>query len=248
MPVGPFCNIASADEHVKEPERRIRVAKERFRAYKHSLPFRRLPVLMVIIPMLTIGRMLNYFPTAGGVSSDVSPRMLLTGEQLDYRKDLGLQLGAYCQVHQNEKPRNSMKARTLPALYLGPSGNLQGGRLFLSLSTGQSITRFAYDVLPMPATVIARVEALAKGQPEDHVFADRKGRIIGDVEIPGVDGGQQAPLNDSDMDDLNEPHAADEELASAEDFEENEAKVIPDVTEDQVEQANQQDIGDDSAC
>ena len=55
MPAGPFCNIASTEEHVPEPERRIRVVKERFRSYRHSLPFQRLPVLMVIVPLLAIG-------------------------------------------------------------------------------------------------------------------------------------------------------------------------------------------------
>jgi hypothetical protein len=42
----------------------------------------------------------------------------------------------------------------------------------------------------MPDTVIARVNELGKGQPEELVFTDRRGRLIGDVELPGVDEGQ----------------------------------------------------------
>ena len=44
------------------------------------------------------------------------------------------------------------------------------------------------DVIPMPDTVIARVNELGKDQPEQMAFTDRHGRLIGDVEILGVDG------------------------------------------------------------
>ena len=39
----------------------------------------------------------------------------------------------------------------------------------------------------MPDTVITRVNALGSDQPEQLVFTDRRGRPIGDVEIPGVE-------------------------------------------------------------
>ena len=39
----------------------------------------------------------------------------------------------------------------------------------------------------MPDTVIARVNHLGKGEPKELVFKDRKGRVIGDVELPGVE-------------------------------------------------------------
>jgi hypothetical protein len=38
----------------------------------------------------------------------------------------------------------------------------------------------------MPDTVIARVNALGTDQPKQLIFTDRRGRLIGDVEIPGV--------------------------------------------------------------
>jgi hypothetical protein len=42
MPGGPMVNLASANEHVSEIERRMQVVKERCRATRHSLPFERI--------------------------------------------------------------------------------------------------------------------------------------------------------------------------------------------------------------
>ena len=39
----------------------------------------------------------------------------------------------------------------------------------------------------MSDTFITRVNALGSDQPEELIFTDRRGRPIGDVEIPGVD-------------------------------------------------------------
>ena len=70
---------------------------------------------------------------------------------------------------------------------LGPSGNIQGGYKFMSLSTGKKITHYSWDAIPMPDTVIAHVNTLGKDQPEQLVFTDWLGRIIRDNKIPGVD-------------------------------------------------------------
>ena len=147
--------------------------------------------------VLFCGRMLNTFPSKGGVSDCFSPHMLLTGENLDAKKDLLLEFSSYCQVHENEDPRNTMVARTQAALSMGPSGNKQGGQSFMSLHTGLKLVRFSWDELPMPDTVIGQVNQLTKGQPELLSFKDRKGRLIGnEVELPGVDGADPQDTQD----------------------------------------------------
>jgi hypothetical protein len=35
------------------------------------------------------------------------------------------------------------------------------------------------------------VNLLGKNQPQQLVFADRKGQLLGDVELPGVDGDEE---------------------------------------------------------
>jgi hypothetical protein len=142
---------------------------------------------MTIHIVLNVIKLLNFFPTKGGVSDTLSPKTIMSGETLDYKKHLSLQLGQYCQVHEEDNPRNSQIARTKGAISLGPSGNLQGGFKFMALNSGKKIVRCNWDVIPMPDLVIDRVNVLGRDQPQHITFTDRHGRLIGDVEIPGVD-------------------------------------------------------------
>ena len=98
-------------------------------------------------------------------------------------------------VHEEETLYNSQIERTKGAISLSPSGNIQGGHKFMALNTGRKITRRSWDVIPIPDIVINRVNTLGTGQPEVLTYTDRHGRLIGDIEIPGVD-----PDDDNDTD------------------------------------------------
>ena len=91
--------------------------------------------------ILNITKMINYFLIKQEISLEISPRSTLTGESLNYKKHLTLQTGQYHQVQNNKVPRNSDKARTQGAICLGTCGNLQDVFKFMSLQTGQNITR-----------------------------------------------------------------------------------------------------------
>ena len=158
MPGGPRLNLTSADEHIPEIERRIWVVKERSRAMRHSLPFNRIPKLITIHAILNIGKMLNYYLTKGGIGIYMSPQEILNGEDLNYNKHLKLQFGQYCQVQENDTPRNSEKARTQGSICLGQSGNQQGGYQFMILKTGKKITMYSWDEIPMPDTGSVRTQ------------------------------------------------------------------------------------------
>jgi hypothetical protein len=110
----------------------------------------------------------------------------MSGETLDFKKHLSLQIGQYCQVHEEDTPRNSQVARTKGAISLGPSGNLQGGFKFMALNSGKKIVRRSWDVIPLPDVVINHVNELGKYQPGLMTFTERHGRLITDIEIPGV--------------------------------------------------------------
>jgi hypothetical protein len=56
----------------------------------------------------------------------------------------------------------------------------------MALNTRKKITRRSWDVIPMPNMVIAHVNALGTDQHEQLIFTDRRGCLIGDVEIPEV--------------------------------------------------------------
>jgi hypothetical protein len=118
MPGCPIFNLASANEHVSKIERGIPVVKEQFLATGHSLPFHIIPKLMTIQIVLNVVKLLNMFTTKVGVSDTLSPSTIMSGETLDYKKHLILQLGQYFQVHEEENPRNSQIARTKGAISL----------------------------------------------------------------------------------------------------------------------------------
>ena len=129
----------------------------------------------------------------------------MSGEVLDFKKHLCLQIVQYCHVHEEETPRNGQAARTKGAILLGPSGNLQGGFKFMALNTGKKIMRHNWDVIPMPELVIARVTILRSDQPELLTFTDRHGRLIGDTDVSALH-------DDSALHDNSESVDADVEL------------------------------------
>jgi len=118
---------------------------------------------------------LNAFPPKGGVSPTISPRSLITGVPLDYKKHCQLAFGSYAQTHEEPDPTNSLNTRTVGAICLGPTGNLQGSYKFFSLRSGKLITRRAWTALPMPHEVIDRVNAIgmSQDQPKLLTFYDR---------------------------------------------------------------------------
>ena len=124
LPGRPMANTASANEHIPEIERRVRVVKERSRATRHGLPFSRMPKLVTVFVAFAAAKMLNLFPPKGGVSDILSPRTIMSGETLDCKKHLALRIGQHCQVHQEDTPRNSQLPRSKGAMALGPGGNL----------------------------------------------------------------------------------------------------------------------------
>jgi hypothetical protein len=73
-------NHSSAQEHVPEVERSIRVIKEQFCATFHRLPYLRLPSIMTKILAMESTKKLNFFPPLNGMSPQFSPRMIIQRE------------------------------------------------------------------------------------------------------------------------------------------------------------------------
>jgi hypothetical protein len=132
-------NLCTNDEHVPKIEQYIRTVKDRMRSGYNSLRFEWVPQMIVIWLAANSVFWLNAFPHPDGVSDSLSPRFLITGQHLDYKKHVHLEFGAYVQTH--EEHTNGMEARTVSAICLGPTGNKQGGHYFMSLGTGQRLTQ-----------------------------------------------------------------------------------------------------------
>jgi hypothetical protein len=105
---------------------------------------------------------LNNLPSATSISTQFSPRELIIGHRLDYKKHCHAPFGAYCEVHKENTPTNSMLTRGTQPICLGPTGNCQCSYFFFSLVTGQIIKQRALTELPVPQSVIDRVAHFAR--------------------------------------------------------------------------------------
>ncbi len=74
------------------------VIKEIGRAITSGLPYQRLPRQIHIGLVNFVVLWLNAFLTQNGVSSRLSPREIITGQQLDYSKHCKAEFGSYCKV------------------------------------------------------------------------------------------------------------------------------------------------------
>jgi hypothetical protein len=201
---GADLNIAGNDEHVPQVERYIRTIKERARGMRNTLPFRKIPAVMIIEMVYASVFWLNTVPPVDGVTT-MSPRKLIAGQKLNYNKHCRLEFGAYTQTH--EVHDNSMSERTTGAIALRPTGNQQGGYFFMSLATGRRLNRKPKDwtELPMPQEVIDRVHTLARRSKASLSFAWRDGSAIIDIEDAeegDEDDGDYSPVDDDDDSDI----------------------------------------------
>ena len=108
-----------------EVKRFIRTIKERCRCKFNMLPFKKHPIRMIAENVYDSVSWFNAFPPKNYLHSFLSPRVLLTGVKLDYKKHCLLEFGTYVHVH--EESDNSMRLRTIAVLALRPTGNWQGG-------------------------------------------------------------------------------------------------------------------------
>ena len=116
---------------------------------------------------------INAFPWISGPEKTLSPFTIVQGRHLNYHKHFNVIFGEYAQTYKGTD--NSMKSRTVGAIALGPTGNAQGGVNFFSLYLGRVLDRRIedYDLLPMPANAIVRVEKMARRSPTGLLFGNR---------------------------------------------------------------------------
>jgi hypothetical protein len=138
---GVMLNTTAASEHVTEIERQIRVIKERARAIRSTLPFKKMPNRMIVELINFVVLWLNAPPPSSWVSKTYIPRTSMTGTTFDYNKHCKLPYGAYVETHKMNTPTNTTKERTRAAICLGPTANFLGSYKFLCRRTGCRITR-----------------------------------------------------------------------------------------------------------
>ncbi len=96
LPTHPVLDLAAASQHVGLIERNIRFLKEKTWLICHTLPFERIPALMLVRMVMHSVQFMNSFPQKGGLKH-YPPSAIMTGAQL-HMSQLLLKFGSYCQV------------------------------------------------------------------------------------------------------------------------------------------------------
>ena len=108
--MGVTLNETSCDEHIGEIEWFIRAVKERMRAIYNTLPFRKIPAQLVAEMAKACVFWLNSLPPQSNFGNGLSPRTIMTGQRLDFKRHCRFLFGEYVQTH--EQHSNSMMSRT----------------------------------------------------------------------------------------------------------------------------------------
>ena len=117
------------EEHVPDIERAVRTVKERSRCTTTSLPYKKLPGIMIDANIQDKITWLNQFPPTDYLSDSIGPSgMILGTPKVDYN-NLCLDFGQYCQVHDGTT--NTARSRSVGAIALRPKNSR--GSYFLCL-------------------------------------------------------------------------------------------------------------------
>ena len=86
------------------------------RAHHANLPFPSFTRRLTIELAKHVVMFLNAFPPNSGLSKTYSPRTIMKGNTLDWKKSCKLHLGAYAQVHEDRNVTNTLEEREKGAI------------------------------------------------------------------------------------------------------------------------------------
>ena len=112
------------------------------------------------LPMISTTK-LNIFPYKGGILVYYDNQIILNQINWDYEKHFQYEFGSYVQENQVNKPTNTNLARTMEAIYIRPTTNLQGVHKLMDICTSRLITRPKVYPCVITKIVIKSVEKLA---------------------------------------------------------------------------------------
>jgi hypothetical protein len=150
-------NTTAAKEHVPKVKQRIRLIKECGRGILNTIPFKKMPQIMLVKLIYHVVLWLNAFPMKSGVLETLSLRKIVMRHKLNFAKHCRALFSSYCKTHNEPVPTNTMVTQSTPTILLGPMGNLKGTYKFFSLETGKKIKCRKFTACPMPDSVIKKV-------------------------------------------------------------------------------------------
>jgi hypothetical protein len=145
----------------------IRFLKERSRAVRLMMPYKRLPKQFTIKMVHRITSLMDSLPEQNGIHSVISPREIVTGQKFQCPS---IRIGQYIQGHTGGT-NSTDQERSIDSLYIGRADNGSGHEVF-KLSTKQPVSVNRVTIISTNDTVIKTVNDIGeqKKQPEGIVF------------------------------------------------------------------------------
>jgi hypothetical protein len=137
-------DIGGAGDYVPKVDQKIRRIKELYRSVKSDLPWNFPKSMRKDLVAYAVAR-LNIRRTTA-LTQNYSPAYLFTGAKVNFKKQLLLAFGDYCEVY--DKIDNTSRSQTLPCLALSPCNNRSGSWEFLNEATCESEGRTGREWLP----------------------------------------------------------------------------------------------------
>jgi hypothetical protein len=105
--VGIKVNYTSKGEDVSEAELNKRTIGERIRATCHNLPYKAIPRIVLKYLAMVSTHQLNLFLAKAECPPYLSPHVLMTGTNLEFKNHCQILFGAYVQANQENVPTNT---------------------------------------------------------------------------------------------------------------------------------------------
>jgi hypothetical protein len=86
------------------------------------------------------------------LNENVCPKVLFTGVKVNYKKELELAFGDYCEVYNGTD--NTSASRSVPCIALYPANNSTGSWEFMNLTTKTRVKRSQWKAMVMTELII----------------------------------------------------------------------------------------------
>jgi hypothetical protein len=214
-PYNVALTTCDADRHVETVERQIRFLKERIRAVRVIMPYKKIPKRFTIEMVNKITMLVNSLPKQNGIHSVLSPREIVTGKKF---RCPSIKIGQYVQGHTGGT-NDTDKERSVDSLYIGRADNGSGHVVF-KLNTKQPISVNRVTIIPTTEATIKTVNDIGEqeNQPEGIEFSDMHGRItLQDFAANDNDDDSNASDDDFKMDEEYQDEIDEEVVLEEED-------------------------------
>lgn len=176
---GVIIDISGAGDHVAKVDAKIRRLKELYRSVKSGLPWKLPNVMVKDLVAYSVARMNIKRTTA--LNQNVCPKVLFTGMKINYKKELELAFGDYCEVYDGTD--NTSASRSIPCIALFPCNNSTGSWEFMNLMTKQRVRRSNWKLLATSELIIDTM----------NVFEDKSLPVVPEVAQPHAEEQVQDP-------------------------------------------------------